>query len=212
MWWRWAISRWCPWSGKGATGCWWRWCLSHVNLSLRRSFAKKVTAPLFPIFDKSTCYIYCSSDSYHVTSCEMLLHSCAYYMIVVLLEVYCVLRDLSVAHVISHRIPQLFANELYVMKGGFMCRGVRQICVSIVNMISTTFHCCRFMWFPCQPQLAITQLPHSPGTVTSGLCTLQLCVCVCVIECCVHLLCNYWDTMTVINGFDPVILGKYCIK
>lgn len=43
----------------------------------------------------------------------MLLHSCAYYLIVALLEVYCVLRDLSMAHVIYHKIPQLFANEFY---------------------------------------------------------------------------------------------------
>lgn len=57
--------------------------------------------------------MYCFIDSYHVTPFEMLLHSCAYYLIVALLEVYCVLKDLSMAHVIYHKIPQLFANEFY---------------------------------------------------------------------------------------------------
>lgn len=44
-------------------------------------------------------------------------------------------------------------------------------CVSSVKDISTKF--CLvvdFSWFPCQPQLVITQPPHSPGTLTSGLC------------------------------------------
>lgn len=57
------------------------------------------------------------------------------------------------------------------------------MCASFVKEISTMFPCCKFMWFPCQPEFAITQLLHSAGTMTSGLCTLQLSVCLCVCMC-----------------------------
>lgn len=105
-----------------------------------------------------------------------------------------------------------FSNCMYCKLD--LCTADLENYVSNVRVISTKFPCCRFMWFPCQPQLAITQLPRSSGTMTSGLCTpvCTLCMCVCVAPWCVHLFWNYWDTKTVINGFDPVSLGQYCIN
>lgn len=90
------------------------------------------------------------------------------------------------ARAISHRMSWLFDNELYCNVMETCCFYVQMefMCVSFVKLISTTSPCCKSLWFPCQPQLAITQLPHSTGTMTSGLCTLQLCMCgyVCVVE------------------------------
>lgn len=94
-------------------------------------------------------------------------------------------------------------------------------CVSSVKEISTMLARCRFMWFPCQPQLAITQLPHSPGIMTSGLCpTVFACVCVCVrgracvCMCetctppCVLLLWNDWDTRDSDKWVCPSFIGS----